>query len=123
MLFALVLRVSLLCSIENVEVDVVVTLEVLEKLIHLVVDVDGNTFLVGLLFSQFLLDCADVGILERFLKHFLHESGDNSALQPKKFADIISQMLQILFRQMIAPEVHRCERRHGIDSPYLGIVM
>ena len=40
-----------LISVEYVEVDVAVTLEVLEKLIHLIVGVDGNTFLVGFLFS------------------------------------------------------------------------
>ena len=69
-----------LISIEYVEVDVAVTLEVLEKLIHLVVGMDGNSFFVGFLFSKLLLDSADVGVLERLFKNLLHKSGDNSAL-------------------------------------------
>ena len=55
-----------LCSVEYVEVDVAVTLEVLEKLIHPVVGMDGDSFFVGFLFSKFLLDGADVGVLKSY---------------------------------------------------------
>lgn len=65
-------------------------LEVLEDLIYIVVGMDVNTLLVGFLFSYFLLDCADEGVLERFLKHFLNKSGDDSAWQMKGFTNIIS---------------------------------
>ncbi len=77
-----------LLSVEYVKVDVAVSLKMPEKLIHLVVGVDGNSFLVGFLFSKLLFDGTDVGVLEGLFKYLLHKSGDNSALQTKEFAYI-----------------------------------
>ena len=95
----------------------------LEKLIHLVVGMDCKSFLVGFNFQKFLFNITYVGVLEGLFKYLLHESGDNASLQTKEFADIISKMFQILFRQMIAPEIDGREWWHGVDRPYFCIVM
>lgn len=112
-----------LCSVEYVEVDVAVTLEVLEKLIHLVVGMDGNSFLVGFLFSKLLLNCADVGVLERFLKHFFHKASDDTALESEEFADVVAEMFQVFFCQMVASQIHRRKWRHFVNRPDLGVMV
>ena len=93
----MLLAFACLSSIEYVEIDVAVTPEVLEKLIPLIVGMDGDSCLVGLLFSKFLLDGADVGVFEGLFKYLLHESGDYTSLQTKEFPNIISEMFKFSF--------------------------
>ena len=110
-------------SIEYVKVDVAVTLEMLEQLFHLVAGMDGDSFFCGFALTEFLLDGSDLCALKRLLENFLDKASDDTALESKEFANVVAEMFQVFFCQMVAPQIHRRERRHFVNRPDFGVMM
>ena len=48
---------------------------------------------------------------------------DNLTSKSQELSDIIAQMLQVFFRQMIAPQLNGMERRCGVNSPCSCVMM
>ena len=95
----------------------------LEQLFHLVAGMDGDSFFCGFALTEFLLDGSDLCALKRLLENLLDKAGDDSSLKSEELTDIITQMFQILLGQMVAPQVHRRERRHLVNRPDFGVMM
>ena len=94
-----------------------------EQFVHLVAGMYGYSLLVGFGLPEFLLDCTDLSAFKGFLKYLFDESGYDTTLKSEEFTHVVAEMFQILLCQMIAAQVHRCERRHGVNSPDFGVVM
>ena len=110
-------------SFEYVEVDVAVTLEVLEQLIHLVAGMDWDSFFCGFALTEFLLDGSDLGALKRLLENLLDKSGDDTALESEEFAYVVAKMFEVFFCQMVAPQIHRRKWRHFMNRPDFGVMV
>lgn len=110
-------------SIEYVKVDVAVTLEMLEQFFHLVAGMDGDSFFCRFALTEFLLDGSDLCALKRLLENFLDKASDDTALESKEFANVVAEMFQVFFCQMVAPQIHRRERRHFVNRPYFSIMV
>lgn len=115
--------IEVLGSIEYVEVDVAVTLEMLEQLFHLVTGMDGDSFFCGFALTEFLLDGSYLCALKRLLEDFLDKASDDTALESKEFADVVAEMFEVFFCQMVASQVHRRERWHFMNRPDLSVMM
>ena len=110
-------------SFEYVEVDVAVTLEVLEQLIHLVAGLEWDSFFCGFALTEFLLDGSDLGALKRLLENLLDKSGDDTALESEEFAYVVAKMFEVFFCQMVAPQIHRRKWRHFMNRPDFGVMV
>ena len=110
-------------SIEYVKVDVAVTLEMLEQLFHLVAGMDGDSFFCGFALTEFLLDGSYLCALKRLLEDFLDKASDDTALESKEFANVVAEMFQVFFCQMVAPQIHRRGGRHFVNRPDFGVMM
>lgn len=84
---------------------------------------DGDSFFCGFALTEFLLDGSDLCALKRLLENFLDKAGYDTALESEEFADVVAEMFQVFFCQMVASKIYRCERRHLVDGPYLCVVM
>ena len=95
----------------------------LEQFFHLVAGMDWNSFFCGFALTEFLLDGSDLCALKRLLENLLDKAGDDTALESEEFADVVAEMFQVFFCQMIASEIYRGKRRHGMNCPDLCVVM
>lgn len=110
-------------SIEYVEVVVAVTLEMLEQFFHLVAGMDWNSFFCRFALSEFLLDGSDLCALKRLLENLLDKSGDDTALESEKFADVVAEMFKVFFCEMVASQIHRRKWRHFMNRPDLSVMV
>ena len=89
-------------SIKYIQVDVSIPLKVLEQLFHLVAGMDGDSFFCGFTLPEFLLDGSDLCALKRLLENFLDKAGYDTALESEEFANVVAEMFQVFFCQMVA---------------------
>lgn len=54
-------------------------------------------------------------------RNFLDKASDDTALESKEFADVVAEMFEVFFCQMVASQVHRRERWHFMNRPDLAL--
>ena len=95
----------------------------LEQCFHLVAGMDGDSFFCGFALPEFLLDGSYLCALKRLLENFLDKASDDTALESEEFADVVAEMFEVFFCQMVASQIHRRERRHFMNRPYLSVMV
>lgn len=95
----------------------------LEQLFHLVTGMDGDSFFCGFALTEFLLDGSYLGTFKRLFKYLLDETGDDSSLKSEEFADVVAEMFEVFFCQMVATQIHRRKWRHFMNRPYFRVMV
>ena len=86
---------------DNVKVDGLIAFIVIKEIIHFFGTQQRYSVFVWVPVCKFRYDCSNLHGAETVCKYIFDEQGNIFAFKFQEFPDIIAQMLQVLFRQVI----------------------